>query len=53
MATSTPVNAAVSTSEFRQLLVAVRDSPSLNEQSNAVVVTGKLWRRIADALERL
>lgn len=50
MATSTPANAAARTSEFERLLRAVRDSPSLSEQSNAVVISGKLWRRIAEAL---
>ncbi len=52
MATPTPVSAAVRVSEFERLLRAVRDSATLNEQSNAVVVSGKLWRRIADAISR-
>lgn len=51
MATSTPANAAAKVLEFERLLKAVRDSPGFSEQSNAVVVSGKLWRRIADALE--
>lgn len=52
MATSTPANAAASILEFEGLLKAVRESPGLSEQSNAVVVSGKLWRKIADALAR-
>lgn len=52
MAISTPANAAANTLEFERLLKAVRDSPGLSEQSNAVVVSGRLWRRIADALSR-
>lgn len=51
MATSTPANVAASTLEFERLLKTVRDSPGLSEQSNAVVISGKLWRRIADALD--
>lgn len=50
MATSTHANAAANISEFERLLKAVRDSPPLSEQNNAVVVDGKTWRRIADAL---
>ena len=50
MATPTPVRDAAKILEFERLLKAVRDSPSLSEQSNAVVISGKLWRRIADAL---
>lgn len=52
MATSTPANAAARALEFERLLKAVRDSPSLSEQSNAVVISGKLWRRITDAIAR-
>lgn len=52
MAISTPANDAASISEFEKLLKAVRDSPGLSEQSNAVVVNGKLWHRISDALPR-
>lgn len=52
MATSTPANDAARTLEFEKLLKAVRDAPGLSEQSNAVVVSGKLWRRISDALSR-
>lgn len=36
--------------ELINLLKTVRDSPTLNEQGNAVVVDGKTWRRIADLL---
>ncbi len=50
MAMSTPANDAASILEFKRLLEAVRDSPGLSEQGNAVAVSGKLWRRIADAL---
>lgn len=52
MATSTHANVVASILEFERLLKAVRDSPTLSEQSNAVVVDGKLWRRISDALQR-
>lgn len=52
MATSTPANDAARALEFERLLKAVRDSPHLNEQSNGTVISGKLWRRIADALAR-
>lgn len=51
MATSTPANAVARALEFERLLKAVRDSPSLSEQSNAVVISGKLWRRIADSID--
>ena len=36
--------------DFEKLLKAVRDSPALSEQSNAVVVSGKLWSRIASLI---
>lgn len=50
MAIATPANAVASILEFERLLKAVRDSPTLSERSNAVVVDGKTWRKIADAL---
>lgn len=50
MATSIPANDAARVLEFKKLLKAVRDSTGLSEQSNAVVVSGKLWRRINDAI---
>jgi len=50
MATSSHANDAARILEFERLLKAVRDSPGLSEQSNAVVVDGRLWRRITDAI---
>jgi len=38
--------------EIIRLLKAVRDSPTLGESSNAVVVDGKTWRRIKEVLEK-
>lgn len=36
--------------ELMKLLKEVRDSPTLGESSNAVVVSGKTWRRINEFL---
>lgn len=50
MAISTHANDAAKILEYERLLKAVRDSITYSEQSNAVVVSHELWRRIADAL---
>ena len=39
--------------ELIKLLKEVRDSPPLGEMSNAVVVSGKTWQQIVEALRRL
>ncbi len=50
MATSTHASDAAKILEYERLLKAVRDSTTYSEQSNAVVVSHELWRRIADAV---